>query len=444
MKSKQIRNLVLVLATAMLSFACSDFTTSSDNSSGNATVNGQVEKSEANKAAGSRGHASVEGATVTVARITTDGSLESIGNAQAKTNAQGEFSLEVDANAATNASEKIIVRAEKSGQQWKAFLYDKLQNGSSIELKPLTVESTGEANVYQEVVANDESGLVSKADIEAYIDAEAGTAIKENGEAASAFAEALVEEAHARARYFADQGIEVTEEQLEEIKDVKAEALANLNASLYASSSQSARAEAYGTFISTIASAHVEAGVDADAYAKAKKAANTLVVEKAAELSDAAQSEIRAKAALLVAVAVDNAVQARMKAAEAADASVQAAVDAGMELRSALRTKTMAGASEVKSLFAAYNQTIMDLLKQEFSASSETIVSINSEVNGTAGAKATLESNIEASADTEAIVEAYTTFYSTVESLVDNLLTLSSDAEAEVVADLLILINIGN
>lgn len=426
-----------------MGFACNDSTTSPD--SGQATVNGRVESNESSKAKGSDYQASaVEGATVTAARITADGSLESIDSAEVETNAEGEFAIEVDAEAAASASDKIIVVAEKESQQWKSVVYGKLKNGSSLDLKPLSGESTGEASVYQQVVASGEADLVTKADVEAYIGTEAAAKIQSNEEAAVDLANALADEAQARAESFADQSIEITEEQITEIKKIKAEALANLHASLYVSSSQSAKAEAYNTFIEAIASAYIAAEVDANAYAKAKETASNLIIKKAAELSDTAQSEIRANAAVLVAIAVDKAVQARMEAAEIAESSVETAGEAGVELRTELRAKATAEADEIQNLFTTYNEKVINILEQEFSASAETIVSINSQINGVGGAKATLESSIEASADTDAIVQAYSTFYAAVDTLVENLLSVTSDTEAEVVADVMILANLGN
>ncbi len=125
----------------------------------------------------------------------------------------------------------------------------------AIDLKPLTIESSGEASVYQQVVARGETGLVSKADIETYIGSEAAAEIQSNSEAAAEFATALAKEAEARAKFFANQSIEITEEQMMEVRNAKAEALANLHASLYASSSQSAKADAYNTYSEAVASA---------------------------------------------------------------------------------------------------------------------------------------------------------------------------------------------
>lgn len=443
MSYRQIQNIIIVLTISLLGFACSDLSTSSD--SDEATVNGRVESNEGQKAKGSDYQtAAVEGATVTMARVAADGSLEAISNTSAETNAEGEFTLQVDADGITAASEDIIIMAEKEGQQWKAFLYGKLENGSSLDLKPITVESSGEASVYQHVVAKGETGLVSKADIETYIGSEAAAEIKSNTDAAVEFATALAKEAEARAKFFANQSIEVTEEQMMEIRSAKAEALANLHASLYASSDQSAKADAYNTYTEAVASAHVEAGINANAYAKAKEGASNLIFKNTTELSSTARSEVRANSSVLVAIAVDKAVQARMEAAEIAESSVEAAAQAGTQLRADIRSKATAGASEIQSLFASYNEKIVDVLEQEFSANAETIVGINSQINSTGGIKATLEASIGASANTDTIVDAYSTFYSAVETLVNNLYTAGTDAEAELVADVMILINIEN
>lgn len=443
MRYKQIQNIILGLTLIIFGFACGDSSTSIDGEQ--STVNGRVgNNNNAEKASGFDQVSSVEGAVVTAARVTSSGSLETIGNAEAETDANGQFTLNVDAEAIADAAGQVVIMAEKESQQWKAFVHSELESGSSIDLKPLTAESSGEASVYQEVVANGETDLVSKADIEAYIDSEAGAECRDNSDAAADFASALAAEAEARASFFANQSTEVTEEQMTEIKNTKAEAVAELHANLYASTSQSAKADAYDSYFETIANAYVAADVSADAYAKAKESASHMIINGTAELSSSAQSEVRANSALLVAIAVDNATQARMEASEASESSIQAAAEAGTELRADIKAQATASESEVESIFETYNAAIVDVLEQEMSANAETIVTINSQINNENGIKATLESSLQASLSTDILVNAYTTFYAGVETVVDETLTGATDAEAQLVTDVMILINLAN
>jgi len=449
MKYKKIRNLVLVLGMSLLAFACSDSSTSPQ--ANQATVNGKVESNQSQKAkttGSDQTMGTVEGATVTAARVTADGSLETIDGAKATTNAEGKFTLKIDVNAASsassNAADKIVVIAKNNSQQWKGVVEGKLESGSSVDMKPLNVESSGEADVFQQVVANGDADMVTKADIEAFIGENAAAEIKNNSDAAAEFATGLAAEAKARAKAFASQSVEITDQQMTEIQKTKAEALAKLDAALYASSSSSAKADAYDMFLKAMANAYAKAEVNANAYAKAKEAASHLLIKNTTKLSSTARAEVRSNAAYLVSIAIDNAMQARLKAANAADSSVQAAAEAGTQLRANLKAKTTATKDEVDSMFETYNSAITDVLKTEFSANAQAMVDINSQINSTGGIKADLQSSISASASTDVIVQAYSTFYTSVKSIVDATFSSASSTEAKLVTDEMILINIGD
>lgn len=443
MRYKKLQNIILGFALVIFGFACGDSSTSPDGEQ--ATVNGRVENNEsAGKVSGADQVSSVEGAVVTAARVTSSGSLEMIGNAEAETDANGQFTLNIDADAVSDVAGQVVIMAENESQQWKAFAHSELESGSEIDLKPLTVESSGEASVYQEVVANGDTDLVSKADIEAYIDSEAGSECRDNSEAAAEFAGSLAAEAQARAAFFINQSIEITEEQITEIRDAKAEAVAELHAKLYASTSQSAKTDAYDAYFDAVANAYVAADVSANAHAKAKESASHMIIDGTTELSSNAQSEVRANSAVLVATAIDNATQARMEASGTAESSIEAAAEAGAQLRSDLRAQATASESEVESMFETYNAAIVDVLEQEMSANAQTIVTINSQINNESGVKAELESSLQASLSTDILVDAYTTFYSGVETVVDETFTAATDAEAQLVTDVMILINLAN
>lgn len=445
MKYNKIRNLVFVFALSMLAFACSDNSTSPQ--ADQAKVNGRVENNQSQKAkvAGTNQQmAAVEGATVTAAHVKADGSLEMIDNAKATTDAEGKFTLKINADAATNAAGKIVIIAKNDSQEWKGFVQGELESNSSVDLKPLTVESSGEANVYQKIVADGSTDMVSKADIEAYIDEKAAAEIKDNADAAAQFAGALEAEARTRAKFFANESIDISDQQMADIKKAKAEALANLCASLNASSSASAKADAYDAFYKAMAKAYTDAEVSAQAYAKAKESASHMLIKNTTKLSSSARAEVRANAAYVVALAVNNAVQARMKAANASDSSIQAAVEAGTKLCANLKAKTTATKSEVDSMFETYNSAIVDVMKTEFSANAQTIVDINSQINSTGGVKAELQSSIEASGSTDVLVQAYTTFMSNVKSIVDNSFSSATDTQAKLVVNVMVLINLGN
>ncbi|HET6527433.1 MAG TPA: hypothetical protein VFG39_01645 [Balneolaceae bacterium] len=445
MRFKQIPNLIFILALTIVGFACSD--SSTDMQPETATVNGRVASNEVASKSASSAHnktIAVEGAVVTAARITSDGSLHTISGAKAETNAEGEFSLQINMEAVGDAADRVIIMAETESRQWKAYISGELESGSTIELSPLNVESSGEASVYQQLVASGKTDMVTKADVEAFVGTQAAAELKGDTEAAAGFAAALAAEAHARSQFFADHAIEITGQQRNEIENAKAEALAELNARLYASASESAHAEAFDAFLHAMANVYVDAGVDAAAYAKAKEMSTQILIKNALQLSSNAKAEVRTSARTLVAIAIDHAVQASLKAANAAETSIQAAVQAGTQLQSGIKAKITASKSELDAMFEAYNAAIVDILQQEFAANAQVMAGINSEINSTGGIKAALEATIQASLSTDVIVAAYSTFYTKVKAIVDDQFRTATETEAQLVTDVMILINIAN
>lgn len=441
MESRQLQNILLVLVIISVGFACNQSATVPD--SGTAVVEGRIESSETMHKA--KEASAVEGATVTATRVTADGSLAVFDNdAEAETDANGEFSLNIDVETVGDASGNIIILAELEGQQWKAILAGELEDGTNILLKPLNDESTGEAEVFQQLVANGETDLVTKADIELFIGRQTGTEVKGNTEAAAELANALAAEAVARSRLFANQSVQISGQQNTEIRNAKNEALAELHSSLYATNSESASVEAYNLFIQTVVNAHVNAEVNSTAYCKAKEGATQLILKNVSEISSNARSEVRGVTAFLVSMAIDNAVQTRLESINATESSVESAAQAGIQLRNEFQANSAASLNEIEAAFETYNEAIMEILKKEFAASAEIIVSINNEINSTAGIKAALETTLDASANTDLIVQAYSTFYSGVRSVVDDIFPTANQTEAEFITDIMIMINLAN
>ncbi|MDR8390444.1 hypothetical protein NC796_04770 [Aliifodinibius sp. S!AR15-10] len=445
MKHLKIPSLLIVLAITLAGTACDN--NSAGPGEGSAAVEGQVQdENTQNKAKYSSPTtaAAVEGATVTAARISSDGSLETISGAETETNAEGEFTLNINAEAVANSGQQVIIMAEKSGQQWKTFITGELESGSTVQVQPLTVESSGEADVYSKIVAEGNAEMVSKADIEAYIGAKASSAIQSNSQAAATYAEALAAEAEARAEFFASQSAEITGDQKQQIMETKTQAQLQLESELNAATSAEDEQAAMEAFTKTVVKAHADAGVDAELYAKAKEMSNRVFVKHSSEVSAEAESEARTTAALFTSYAIDAAVQARMEAQGATESNIQAAADAAVTLRSDIKAMTGATKEDIDAAFETYNEAVVNALSQEFSANAQTMTEINARINEDNGAKAELESSLEATLSLQIFVDAYTTFYSEVKTIVDESFTTANDAEAEFVADIMVLANLGN
>lgn len=131
--------------------------------------------------------------------------------------------------------------------------------------------------------------------------------------------------------------------------------------------------------------------------------------------------------------------EAKFEALGAADAQINVVVSAGVTLRSSI--DAAATVSDVDAAFSAYHDTIVDQLRVTLDSEAEAVTTIDSSINSSTGAKATLETALSAPASTGQVVDAYVTFYEAVKTSVDSSLSALSSAEAETAAEILILAN---
>jgi hypothetical protein len=93
----------------------------------------------------------VEGASVTLARFQSNGSLETIEGVEAVTDADGRFSLETDV-----FENELVVRdtTDTSGAEnweWMSVVSGAASDGGTLRVQPLNDETTVEAEVLAEV-----------------------------------------------------------------------------------------------------------------------------------------------------------------------------------------------------------------------------------------------------------------------------------------------------
>lgn len=435
-----IRNLIFILVLALIGVACDNSSTGSDNDREPARVEGQVENM--NSSSEKTQPKSVEGAIVTAAHVTSNGEIEPIGNAETETDAEGRFTLEIDADEVTETSDRLVIMAESNGKTAKTFVTAEVESGTTAEVQPISFESSAETDIYQEITANGDADVVTKADIEATVNTSVAQDIESNVQNAAALAAALASQAKAKAEFYSEQGIEVTEDQMNNIREIKAQAQLELESQLNAASDSSDKTEAFNSFLETVAKAESEAEVNATATAKASESSSRILVQNSADLSTEAKAEIRKHAAYTTSFAIETAVQAQMEAANTSESAVESVSDAAVSLRTDIKAMSSASKEDVKAAFEAFNSEVEAIVQNDTEIDGELFISANSSINE--GPKASLESALETSLSISNLVDAYTTFYSEVGSIVESTFSNAGDAEAEAYAEILILINIAS
>lgn len=449
MKVYPIRTLIIILTLGLVGVSCNDTSTGTGGPDGErVTFQGRVENNSSNSSASNNSTdesvSAIEGAVVTAARVKADGSLETIGSNQVQTNAQGQYSLTVDISSATDVANRTVIVAEKSGETAKTFVGAEVVDGSTITVQPITFESSAEADVFQNVVANGNTDIVAKADIEAKIEDDVAADIESNAQNAATIASALASSAEAKAQFYAEKGIEISEDQRQQIAQIKQNAQVQLANDLSAATNTEEKQAALDTFLETVANAEMEAGVEAWAVAQSYDFAARMLVKQSAELSSDAQAELRKQAYYYAAVAIDAAVQAQLTALEASQATIDAVADAGATLQSEVQSTTNGSKEAIDEFFVQFNEDVQAAVNNDTSLNGSAFVSANTAISGSADLKSTLESTLSASSSISTMLSAYADFSSGVQSIVDSNFTDAGDAEAQAYTRILVLINIAS
>ena len=398
--------------------------------SGTATIEGRVQGDAELGSAGALGKrsstAGVEGAAIAVMRIKADGSLETVSSAEVKTDAQGRFSVKTEAGAFIDGTRELIVRAKKEGREWKAVVSGKVKQGATVVCRPLTVESSVEAEVLAKVRAQSGSAEVSFADVASHIDADISSKVEAKAEAGvdAAAAKAAAKnwlaaqigtEAKTRTSVLVSSAGKFTLVQMDKVNEARMDAEAKLEADLNAAIvlegkvSGEAKAKVESDRQAAEFKAWTGAGIALGELAKAKEVS----YKAAVQAGSGAAIEADTKLAWMRKVALDNAVtlEAALKEdVKTSGGQSDITVSSGISLKASLNAaKTEA---EIDSAFASFRASVTTGLKTfvETALGGKVLLSESSK------ARMDLKASLTSAVDAEAVAEAYRKFYLAAEA----------------------------
>src|SRR3972149_1903348 len=157
---------------------------------GKATDNSGFQKSRST-------NSNIEGATVILARVKADGSLETVSNASVQTDVSGQYTVETNVDGESN----LVVVATKGSSKWEAVVSSTVKNGITVYAPPMNDETTVEAGVYASIKASGDVN-VTFADIASTINSEIATQVKGNASAMADLAASIKPEAEAKVKAF--------------------------------------------------------------------------------------------------------------------------------------------------------------------------------------------------------------------------------------------------
>ncbi len=421
----------LILGLSLVGLNCSD---SGTNSSSDAVmVTGKVEGNDSKQKI-----ANVEGAVVTAATVTSNGTISTLEQTEVEADASGNFELSFDADAAQN----FVIMAEDGESTWMAFLNAEVENGSNITLKPINGESTAETKVFAELIANGEFINTTKADIEAMVTSEAALAINASETAKSEFSAAISNSSDARTAFFngevegdADAKLEATLENLRE-------AQVDLEAALSSSTTVEGDNAAIAAFINARVDAYTDANVSANNAARSIEMETRMFLSNMSTISTDVQNSVRAKTSLMLAVAMDNAVRVEAEAAGMSETTMNNIEQAGTDLRASIEA-ALGIESSINTAFENFRDEVNTAMQEDGSFEASVFVNIDSEINAENGSKSIFESAIEAIANATLAVDIYEDFYLSVETTVENNVDSSTDENTiDALVNTMVLINL--
>lgn len=416
--------------------SCTDDSTSVDESE--AMIHGSVEadNNSAQKQAKATSN-STEGVMVTAARVNSSGSLETISEAEAETDASGEFALAVDMNAA----EHIVLVAETETEELKGFLSAEVENGSSYTLKPINVESSAESEIYTELVADGSIEGIHKSDIEAVVRSEAASHIHTNSSAAADVAAGLSNYAEARAEFLAELGEDNVDAKLDQTFETMADIQFQYESDV-ASASEEEKEAAFETFLEARVDAYTEADFEANSVAKLAHMKTNVLLNTFSSVSSEAENDIESSTSLFAAIATDRAVRVSAEASGVSDATISEIADAGVTLKSELTTN---GASaDIEAAFETYHEEVRTALENDSSVEASVVVEIDSDINAAGGAKTVFDTALSGVISVSVLNDIYVTFINSTHSQVENNSEELGEVDAEAMAEILVLINLNS
>lgn len=422
---------ILILGLALVGLNCSDSGTSI--SSNAVIVKGKVAGNDSKQKT-----AKSEGAVVTAATITTNGTISKIEQTEVESDASGNFELSFDADVAQN----FVIIAEDGENTWMAFLDGEVKNGSNITIKPINSESTAETKVFAELIADGEFANTTKADIEAMVTSKAAVAINTSEIATSKFSAAISNAADARTAFYDSEVEGNASAKLEATLENLIEAQADLEAALNASTSSEGDSVAIAAFLNAYVDAYTDADVSESNTAKSIEMETRLFLNNITTISTDVQNSVRARTSLMLATAISNAVRVEAEAAGMSVATLnkieQASVDLRVNIKGALGVK-----SSVKTAFKNFRDDVNNAMQEDGSIEANVFVNINSEINAVNGSKSIFESAIAAISNASMAVDIYGNFYLSVETAVKNKVDASTDESTiKALVNTMVLINL--
>jgi aryl carrier-like protein len=378
----------------------------------------------------------IQGASVVVTQLQTDGSLQVVSTDTVQTDVNGNFTVATNLDNQSN----LIVVANTDSIAWLALVSAPVRRGTTVSCQPLTDESTLEAIVYTQIVTAGNGNLVTSADIHSAINSQLVANVKDNVTAATTIAAAITAGVDARNSLLLDASVGATQAQITAANSARQQAQIVLEASLLAAAvNQAALFAAQQAFYQAEINAFFAAGISAGSCAKAYEANSRALARQSTTLGGKARFALGQQTTSVEARAVARAVVTQFTGFGASSDRLLAVTNAGVALQAAI--DSAATDQDIASAWQGFHDAVLSELRTAVNSQSAAILALDSSLNGGGGAKLVLKTSLTAASSTQLIVNAFSSFYTAVRTLAQTTLVGAGPSQIQFVSEILILIN---
>lgn len=398
-----------------------------------ATVEGKV--SGSNSSAGkmfksTSTESGVQGATVILAMVKANGTLQTVSKAAVQTDINGKFDVETDLSGISN----LVVIATQGTQQWKAVVTSQVQSGLKVYSEPLDDQTTIKTNLFIKAKENND-GNVTYAEIENYVSSGIASEIESDSSMENEVEASINAEANAEAEAASNSALGITQAQWNSVVNGEAEAEASLERNLYYANNQSDDDAAHSSYFQGMVNAYLNAGLSADMYIKVLEISERVFLNSTANLNAQVAFSFEQRAEYIKAVIMNYAVQSSFTALGASQAEMNDAINAGVTLATSIKSAT--SASDINNAYTTYQSTIEADMSVMIGINSSMMSNMDSNL---AGYRSTLQAAVTSNASATSVVNAYAAFYASVKAEMTSVMGVSNAARLNAAANVMMIL----
>ena len=431
MLRKLLSFFAIIFAIALLS-GCSKSSPTGPNGSP-ATVEGKVTGSSSSMGKmqkSSSTQTGVQGATVILAMIKANGSLQTVSNAAVQTDANGKFDVETNLSGISN----LVVIATQGASQWKAVITSQVQSGLKVYAEPLDDQTTIKTDIFIKAKENNH-GNVTYAEIGNYISSGIAAEIESDTTMENEVEASINAEANAEAAAASNSSIGMTQAQWESVISGENDAEASLERNLYYANNQSDDDAAKGSYFQGMVNAYMNSGLSAATYVKLMEISERVFINSTTNLNTQVAFSFEQRAEEIKAIVMSYAIQSSFTALGASQSQMSNAITAGTNL--AVSIKSALTISDIDNDYETYRSAIEADMSVLLGMNSNMMTNMDANLSGY---RAALQAAVSSSVSESVIVNAYSAFYSSVKTQMSTVMGSSNSAHINAAAEAMMIL----